>query len=89
MRPPIRVTFMDLTNVEACMSSSTFEFDSALTATVDDLQSRTGVQSRGEVIRRAVALLKVVSQAHDNGEAVVLRQTAADGTVTEREIILP
>ncbi len=72
------------------MSSSltTFKFDAKLTAALEELKSSTGVGSKAEVVRRAIALLKVVQNAKDKGEKVVL-QGEEDGKKTEREIVLP
>ena len=71
------------------MKSSTFRFDAKLTATVDDLQAHSNASSRGDVVRRAIALLKVVHEAQEKGQAVVLRQTSPEGDVVERKIVLP
>ena len=58
-------------------------FDKRLTKTVDSLRGRG--ESRADVIRRAIALMKVVTEADNRGDMVVLR--AKDGT--EQKIVLP
>lgn len=68
---------------------STFRFDEQLTDTLDDLKNSSSASSKAEIVRRAITLLKVVQEAQRDGEKIVLRQTAKDGSVKEREIILP
>lgn len=72
------------------MSSTltTFKFDAKLTAALEELKDATGAGSKAEVVRRAIALLKVVQDAKDKGERVVLRGEES-GQRTEREIVLP
>lgn len=71
-------------------SPTTFKFDAKLTATLDELKTATGASSKAEIVRRAIALLKVVQEAKDNGERVMLRTEARDGAQpTEREIVMP
>ncbi len=57
-------------------------FDKKLTKTVDSLRGRG--ESRADVIRCAIALMKVVTEADNRGDMVVLR--AKDGT--EQKIVL-
>lgn len=69
---------------------STFKFDEQLTNTIEELKNSTTATSKAEVVRRAIALLKVVQDAKNSGERLVLRREGAPGdTVREREIVLP
>lgn len=71
-------------------SPTTFVFDEKLTATLDELKITTGARSKAELVRRAIALLKVVQEAKDKGQRVVLLDDSGSGGVrTEREIVLP
>jgi hypothetical protein len=51
---------------------STFKFDAKLTATIEELKKSTSATSKAEIIRRAIALLKVVQEASDRGEELLL-----------------
>lgn len=64
---------------------TTFKFDPKLTATIEELKEATSATSKAEIIRRAIALLKVVQDAKDRGEDLVL--VAEDNTQTR--VILP
>ena len=64
---------------------TTFNFDSKLTATIEELKDSTSATSKAEIIRRAIALLKVVQDAKDRGEELVL--VGEDNSQTR--IILP
>lgn len=68
---------------------STFRFDEQLTKTLDELKGTSSASSKAEIVRRAITLLKVVQDASNNGEKLVLRKESEDGTVLkEREIII-
>jgi len=68
---------------------STFRFDEQLTKTIDELKDATSASSKAEVVRRAIALLKLVQDAAGSGEKLVLRQEDGEGQTTkEREIII-
>ncbi len=68
---------------------TTFKFDEQLTKTLDDLKASSSASSKAEVVRRAITLLKVVQDASDKGEKLVLRQEDATGkAIKEREIII-
>lgn len=68
---------------------TTFKFDEQLTKTLDDLKTSSSASSKAEVVRRAITLLKVVQDAAEKGEKLVLRKEDADGkTLKEREIII-
>ncbi len=70
-------------------SFSTFRFDEQLTKTIDDLKNASSASSKAEIVRRAITLLKVVQDATDKGEKLVLIREDKDGnTVKEREIII-
>lgn len=69
---------------------STFKFDEQLTATIEELKNSTSATSKAEIVRRAITLLKVVQDAKEKGEKIVLRTEDAEGNaVREREIIMP
>lgn len=68
-------------------SPTTFKFDEKLTATLEDLKKATGASSKAEVVRRAIALLKVAQEGKEEGRKLVLRSTNEGGT--EQEIIMP
>lgn len=69
---------------------STFKFDEQLTATIEELKSATSATSKAEIVRRAITLLKVVQDAKDRGEKIVLRTEDEKGNaIKEREIIMP
>ena len=67
-------------------SLSTFKFDQQLTDTIEELKRATHAKTKSEIVRRAIALLKVVQEAKDNGERIVL--ISDDGSKREREIII-
>lgn len=68
---------------------STFRFDEQLTKTIDELKSASSASSKAEIVRRAITLLKVVQDATNNGEKLVLRREDKDGKILkEREIII-
>lgn len=66
-------------------SLSTFRFDPKLTETIEELKKATSATSKAEIVRRAVTLLKVVQEAKDRGEDLVLVR----GDNTQTRIILP
>jgi hypothetical protein len=69
---------------------SVFRFDAAITATIENLKNSTSATSKSDVIRRAIALMKVVQEANDNGEKIILQKKDTKGKVVmERQIILP
>lgn len=69
---------------------STFRFDEQLTNTIEELKNSSSASSKAEIVRRAITLLKVVQDATQNGETLVLRKDNTDGSGSkEREIILP
>ena len=68
---------------------STFRFDEQLTKTIEDLKSASSASSKAEIVRRAITLLKLVQDATENGEKLVLRREDEQGnTLKEREIII-
>lgn len=69
-------------------SLSTFRFDEQLTKTIDQLKTASSASSKAEVVRRAITLLKVVQEAAENGEKIVLQHKDKDGKIEEREIII-
>ncbi|CAD0325481.1 ribbon-helix-helix protein, CopG family [Xanthomonas campestris pv. raphani] len=67
-------------------SLSTFKFDQRLTDTIEQLKDSQHAASKSEIVRRAIALLKLVQDAKENGERLVL---VTDDGKKEREIVLP
>lgn len=62
-------------------SPTTFKFDEKLTATLDDLKEGTNASSKAEVVRRAIALMKVVQDAQRRGAEVVIRDESGKDKV--------
>jgi hypothetical protein len=69
-------------------SLTTFKFDGEFLATIEELKKATKATSKAEIVRRAVTLLKVVQDAKEKGDKIVLRSKNAKGRSVEREIIL-
>lgn len=68
---------------------STFKFDEQLTKTLEELKDASRASSKSEVVRRAITLLKVVQDATERGEKIVLRSEDENGKmIKEREIII-
>jgi hypothetical protein len=71
-------------------SLSTFRFDEQLTNTIEELKAATSASSKAEIVRRAITLLKIVQDAQEQGEKLVLRREGKNGEIIkEREIIIP
>jgi len=71
-------------------SLTTFKFDAALTETLEQIKDKTSASSKAEVVRRAIALLKLVEEANSKGEKIVLRKEDNEGhVIREREIVMP
>ena len=64
---------------------TTFKFDEQLTKTIEELKNSSSATSKSEIVRRAIALLKVVQNGTAQGQRLVL----VDKEQKEREIILP
>jgi len=62
-------------------SPTTFKFDEKLTATLDELKDGTNASSKAEVVRRAIALMKVVQDAQRRGAEVVIRDESGKDKV--------
>jgi len=56
------------------MPVTTFDFDPKLVKVIDQLKRDMNASSRSEVIRRAIALLKVASQTEKEGGEVVIKK---------------
>lgn len=67
---------------------TTFKFDPKLVQTIEDLKTSSSATSKAEIVRRAIALLKVVQEASERGEEVMLVKTDGQSTV-QTKIILP
>jgi len=70
-------------------SLSTFKFDEKLTDTLNELKETTSASSKSEVVRRAIALLKVVQDASNNGDEILLVHNSEGGERIQKQIILP
>lgn len=70
-------------------SPTTFKFDEKLTATLEDLKNSTGASSKAEIVRRAIALLKVVQDAKEDGGELVIRTRDAASNPHEKIIVMP
>ena len=64
---------------------STFKFDPKLTALIEELKDSSSATSKAEIVRRAIALYKVVQEAKERGEDLVL----VGGDKSQTRIILP
>ncbi len=64
-----------------------FQFDKKLTKTVNELALAMSL-SKEQVLLRAITLYKLVQNASNEGERIMLVRTNGE-IVTEREIILP
>jgi hypothetical protein len=67
---------------------TTFKFDPKLVQTIEDLKNSSSATSKAEIVRRAIALLKVVQEASERGEEVMLVKTEGEKTV-QTKIVLP
>lgn len=65
---------------------STFKFDPKLTETIEELKKATSATSKSEIVRRAITLLKVVQEAKERGEDLVLVNREDE---TQTRIVLP
>jgi hypothetical protein len=70
-------------------SLTTFKFDREVLATIEDLKRSTKATSRAEIIRRAITLMKLVQDAKEKGETIILRSKRSNGRSIEREIVVP
>ncbi|KRG65641.1 hypothetical protein ABB26_03620 [Stenotrophomonas humi] len=62
-------------------SPTTFKFDEKLTSTLEELKDGTNATSKAEVVRRAIALMKVVQDAQKRGAEVVIRDDSGKDKV--------
>jgi hypothetical protein len=62
------------------------KFDAKADATLEELQRKLGASSKAEVLRTAVALLKVAQEGRDRGMKIAL---ANSNDVVQKEIVLP
>ena len=61
-------------------SLSTFKFDPKLTAVIEQLKGEINATSKSEVIRRAITLLKLVQEANERGDELVILEKGGDKT---------
>lgn len=69
-------------------SLTTFKFDPKLVQTIEELKNSSSATSKAEIVRRAIALLKVVQEASERGEDLMLVKEDGDNKVRTR-IVLP
>lgn len=55
------------------MKATSFKFDEKTTDLIDELKEKSHASSRTEVIRKALFLLKVASQAQENDTELVIK----------------
>lgn len=56
------------------MAATTFSFDPKVVKLIDKLQAEMHAGSRSEVLRRAIALLKLTRDAEKNGAQLIIRK---------------
>lgn len=56
------------------MAVTTFDFDPKLMKIVDDIKAEIGAASRAEVLRRAITLLQVATEAEATGAELLVRK---------------
>ncbi len=54
------------------MSRINFEASSDLEQTINELVTLTGSSSKSELLRRAIALMKIAAEAQEKGEKIVI-----------------
>jgi hypothetical protein len=64
--------------------ASSFTIDSKLDSTLEDLKKHYGATSKAEVLRKAVALLNIVSRHEEADGSVTLRQDGTDTKIVLR-----
>jgi hypothetical protein len=66
------------------MATTSFNIDSKLDQTLEDLKSHYGAASKAEVLRKAIALLNVVSRNENEDGSVTIRHENQDVKVILR-----
>jgi len=66
------------------MKATNFKFDENTTKLLEDLKTKTGSNTKAEVVRKALALLSVTTEANLTGDKILVQ--SHDGTV--RELII-
>ena len=64
--------------------ATTFGFDKKTMKTLDELKTELGASSKVEVLRKAIALLKLAQEAQSRGGEIILGEP--DGT--KKQIVL-
>ena len=67
------------------MKATNFKFDENTTELLEDLKTKTGSNTKSEVVRKALALLSVTTEANLVGDKVLVK--SHDGTVRELVIL--
>lgn len=62
----------------------TFKIDSKMDEVFDKLKKHFHASSRAEVLRKAIALLEVASDAEDDGAEIILRKDTEEKQVVVR-----
>ncbi len=57
---------------------SRFKFDEEFTDTLVDLQNRSGLHSKSDVIKRSLALFQIVLGASDKNQQIVIKTDKGD-----------
>ena len=60
------------------MPVTTFNIDDKMAQTLDDLKDHFGASSKAEVLRKAVALLKIASESEADDGSITIRKDDAD-----------
>ena len=65
--------------------ATNYKFDDRTSHLIEELKEGTGARTSAEVLRKAIALLKVAVEANNNDEKIIVRDPNND---KEREILL-
>jgi hypothetical protein len=66
------------------MSTKTIKFDQRMEDTIAKLQKQFGATSQAEIIRKAIAMLEIVSDAEKSGGEIIIRHNDKDKHVILR-----
>lgn len=67
------------------MKATNFRFDEKTTELLDELRRKNNTATKSEVVRKALALLDIASDAKNNGDKILI--VNQDGT-SQREVLL-
>jgi len=60
------------------MATTSFTIDTKLDATLETLKEHFGASSKAEVVRKAIAMLSIVSKNEDEDGVVTIRKNGQD-----------